>query len=66
MNDRFTDLETRIAFFEDTLEQLNLIVTRQTKQIDTLEIQNQALMQRVRDLSEMSKPEVLDEAPPHY
>ena len=66
MNDRFTDLETRIAFFEDTLEQLNDIVTRQAQQIETLEIQNKALMERVRDLSESSRPDILNEAPPHY
>lgn len=66
MNDRFTDLETRIAFFEDTLEQLNQVVTRQSQQIGTLEVQNKNLMQRVRDLSEMNSPEILNEAPPHY
>ena len=66
MTDRFVELETRIAFFEDTLEHLNHVVTRQSQQIDTLEIQNKAIMQRLRDLSDLSKPEVLDEAPPHY
>jgi len=66
MNDRLIELETRIAFFEDTVEQLNQVVTRQSAQIETLTVQNKAIMQRLRELRELGKPEILDEAPPHY
>lgn len=62
---RITDLEIKLSFAEDTVEQLNQVVTRQQAQIDRL----------IRELVELrdraaAEPGVQanlrDELPPHY
>ncbi|MDO8909559.1 MAG: SlyX family protein [Pseudohongiella sp.] len=70
-HEQLVDLQTRFAFQEDNLQALNDIVTRQQKQIDTLERELQShreklgeLMQAVADRGPGSAP--MDERPPHY
>jgi SlyX protein len=69
MNDeRLIDIETKLAFQEDIIQELNQVISRQQQQIDQLILQYRALAGRVASL-----PDVLagmnksgDEIPPHY
>lgn len=65
---KMIDLETRIAFQEDTLNALNDIVTQQQLQIDNLEKTSLSLVNRIRNLSTIMNlgHEHVDEKPPHY
>jgi SlyX protein len=65
---KMIDLETRLAFQEDTLNALNDIVTQQQLQIDRLEKTSKSLVDRIRNLSTImnSGDEYVDEKPPHY
>lgn len=68
---RIISIETKIAYQEDTITQLNDVVCKQQMQIDSLERLTQQLLGRVRDLSELSGRSaevfsVADERPPHY
>ena len=65
---KMIDLETRLAFQEDTLNALNDIVTQQQLQIDRLEKTSKSLEDRIRNLSTIinSGHEYVDEKPPHY
>ena len=68
---RIISIETKIAYQEDTIEQLNAVVCKQQIQIDALELITQQLLSRVRDLSEASAQSgdtslAADERPPHY
>lgn len=68
---RIISIETKIAFQEDTIAQLNEVVCKQQAQIDILERQMQQLIGRVRDLSETATQSgetysAADERPPHY
>lgn len=68
---RIISIETKIAYQEDTIAQLNEVVCKQQTQIDTLERLTQQLIGRVRDLSEASAQSsgefsAADERPPHY
>ena len=65
---KMIDLETRLAFQEDTLNALNDIVTQQQLQIDKLEKTSQSLVDRIRNLSTIMNlgHEHVDEKPPHY
>ncbi len=68
MNERrLEELETKVAYQEHTIQQLNDVVGRQQKQIDLLETTCQLLINRIRDLAE-STPSgtVADDRPPHY
>jgi SlyX protein len=72
MNDkRVIEIESRIAYQDDTLLQLNDVICKQQDQIDRLEMLTQQLLNRVRDLSSNSAQGTVefsaaDERPPHY
>ncbi len=64
---RFVDIETRIAYQEDTIQQLNDVVTKQQKQIDQLEELSRLLTDRYQSLQGISNStDAADEEPPHY
>ena len=64
---KFIDLETRIAFLEDTVDDLNKLVYQQSKKIDDLQLivqnLNKHMKQVQNDITDI-KPQ--DETPPHY
>ena len=63
------DLQVRIAFLDDLVEQLNQQLTIQTREIADLKKQMQLLYQRVEasDLSEGIAPfDPMSNKPPHY
>lgn len=65
MEDRLTELETRINLTEDLVDELNLTVYRQQQQIELLQQQLRHLYQQLQE-----GPVVADnpseEIPPHY
>jgi len=64
---KFIDLETRIAFLEDTVDDLNKTVYEQAKKLDDVQLMLNNLTRHMKqvqeDITEM-KPQ--DEVPPHY
>lgn len=65
--ERFIDLESRLAHQDQLLNDLNDVVTEQQAKLMQLEELCRALIQRVRaagDGGEESNP--VDERPPHY
>ena len=67
MDARLDELETKVAFQDDLVEELNRIVAAQQAQIDLLQKQVQLLYDQVRSLA----PSHLatggeEERPPHY
>jgi SlyX protein len=63
--DRFVDIEIKLAHQEDLVESLNQRVYEQQKQIDKLEQMLSALAQHVRD-NPQGGQSPLNEPPPHY
>lgn len=66
MESRIADLEMKLAYTEDTVEELNRLLYKQQQQID-------ALIEAVRSLSDQVKTQgpkefrsLRDELPPHY
>ena len=67
MQQRIAELETQLAFQEDTLQTLNAIVTRQQQQIDKLNHDIQSLLAQMQQLGDaMQRPEAEEAPPPHY
>jgi len=67
MQDRLTELETRVAFQEQTIQELNDVVTRQQSEIDRLSRGYETLKLELLELA----PSLLasrdqDAPPPHY
>ncbi|MBK7464491.1 MAG: SlyX family protein [Betaproteobacteria bacterium] len=63
---RLTDLEIKISFTEDMVDELNRTVFRQQQQIDLLMLQIKALREQVRTAEPQEQRNLRDEIPPHY
>lgn len=69
-HDLLFDLQTRLAFQDQTVNELNDVVASQQQQIDRLQLQLKSLSDRLNGLEESVdkstgiKP--ADEKPPHY
>jgi SlyX protein len=63
---RLTDLEIKISYTEDTVEELNRIVYRQQQQIDLLIAEVRSLRDQVRTTEPGEQRSLRDELPPHY
>lgn len=66
MESRLTDLEIKISFTEDMVDELNRTVFRQQQQIDLLMLQIKALREQVRTAEPAEQRNLRDEIPPHY
>ena len=65
--ERFVDLETRLAHQDQMLQELNDVVTDQQAKIMQLEELCRSLIDRVRSLGEgLPAGDPGDERPPHY
>ncbi|MET0106446.1 MAG: SlyX family protein [Sedimenticola sp.] len=67
MNEELIDLQTRVAFQDDAIQELTLTVTRQQNQISELQTALQQLRQQVKNLtpSQVASPDE-ETPPPHY
>jgi SlyX protein len=64
---RLMDLEVKVSFMDDLVEQLNDIVARQQRQIDRLVREVVQLQNQLQDSASGSTARNLrDELPPHY
>lgn len=67
IEERLVDLETKLAYQEDTIQALNNVVCEQQKQIDQLEATCKLLIDRVGQLAAAADlGKIVDEKPPHY
>lgn len=65
--ERLIDLETRLAYQEATLQDLNDVIARQQMRISELESLCRQLMERVARIGQdIFKGSAADEVPPHY
>lgn len=63
---QMVELQTQLAFQEDTLQALDRIVTAQQQQLDKVLRINSRLEQQVSDLSSWVDEQRADERPPHF
>ncbi len=67
MNERLTELEVRVAFQDQTLQDLNEVVTRQQLEIDRLTQELEVMKSRLNGLApSMVIPREDEKPPPHY
>lgn len=65
--DRITELETKVAYQEHTIQELNDVIYRQQQQIDKVEVMCQHLMDRIQSLAASEGgQQPANEKPPHY
>lgn len=63
---QMVELQTQLAFQEDTLQALDRIVTAQQQQLDKVLRINSRLEQQVSELSSWVDEQREDERPPHF
>ncbi|MHB8741924.1 MAG: SlyX family protein [Sulfuricaulis sp.] len=67
MNERLVELEVRVAFQEQTLQELNKVVTRQQQQIDRLTQEFATLKAQFSIVApSLVIPQDQEIPPPHY
>lgn len=66
METRLTELEIKLSFTEDLVDELNRTVARQQQQINLLQDELRALFQQVQQMAPEEKSDLRDELPPHY
>jgi SlyX protein len=64
--DRFINIEIKLAYAEDMVDSLNQRIHEQQKQIDKLEQLCASLVQHVRNVSQNNGGQLPHERPPHY
>lgn len=66
-DDRFLDIETKLAYQEDLVASLNQIVSAQQRKLDELDAAYRKLVDRVVEQSEeLAALRIEDAPPPHY
>lgn len=66
MEDRVTELEIKLGFAEDLLDELNRTVFRQQQQIELLLQELRALRHQFESSLPAEKRSLAEEVPPHY
>ena len=67
IEERLVNIESKITFQEDLVEELNKLVYQQQKKLDQLEVICESLIRHIESLEETgneNKP--ANERPPHY
>ena len=63
---RLTDLEVKLSFTEDLVDDLNRTVFRQQQQIDLLVNEIRSLRDQLTNMQPEERRSLRDEIPPHY
>jgi SlyX protein len=67
IEERLTELESRVAFQDDTIQQLNDVIVRQQHDIDQLIVELQLLKQQIQTLApSLIVDQSQETPPPHY
>jgi len=63
---RLTDLEVKLSFTEDLVDDLNRTIFRQQQQIDLLINEIRSLRDQLTNMHPEERRSLRDEIPPHY
>lgn len=65
-DDHLVKIETKLSYQEDLFDQLNSIIIRQQKEIDSLKRELLLLKEKITTINESTENNNMDERPPHY
>lgn len=66
VQEKIIALETKLAYMEDFVNQLQAVSVEHTETIELLRKENKLLAQKVRDMSDLLEGDVPNRRPPHY
>ncbi len=65
-SDKIIELETKLAYMEDFVNQIQKVAVEHTETIEQLKKQNKLLAQKVKEMSDMIDGDIPNRKPPHY
>ncbi|KAA8696126.1 Protein SlyX -like protein [Pseudomonas caricapapayae] len=66
LEERVMELESRMAFQDDTIQALNDVLVQQRRELDHLQLQMAAMLQRQEEMGSQFETFEEDAPPPHY
>lgn len=66
LESRVTELESRLAFQDDTIQSLNDVLVEQSRVVERLQLQMAALLKRYEDMIGQYSSDEDEAPPPHY
>ncbi|MGV8917927.1 MAG: SlyX family protein [Pseudomonas sp.] len=66
LEERINDLESRLAFQDDTIQSLNDVLVNQQRVVDRLQLQIAALLKRQEEMGGQYETSEEEAPPPHY
>ncbi len=66
LDERVMELESRLAFQDDTIQALNDVLVAQRRELDRLQQQMSAMLKRQEELGNQFETFEEDVPPPHY
>lgn len=66
MEERLTNIEMKLAFLEDFMNQIQEVAVEQTREIQRLKKENKAMAEKLKDVSDNLQGDVPNRKPPHY
>ncbi|CAM3165459.1 hypothetical protein BZK31_24850 [Pseudomonas floridensis] len=66
LDERVMELESRLAFQDDTIQALNDVLVTQRRELDHLQLQMAAMLKRQEELGSQFETFEEDAPPPHY
>ncbi|MDO4505883.1 MAG: SlyX family protein [Spirochaetales bacterium] len=64
--ERIIQLETKLAYLEDFLNQLQAVAVENSATIEKLREENKLMAQKIRDISDQMEGDIPNRKPPHY
>lgn len=66
MMDAIIDLQIRLSYLEQTIDELNAVVTCQNQELAELQAKLRLIYQAIEDKQTVAAFDVLGDKPPHY
>lgn len=65
-DEKVIQLETKLAYLEDFMNQLQEVCVQQTKDIELLKKENKMLKEKMKELADFAEGDIPNRRPPHY
>ena len=65
-DDRITAIETKLAYMEDFVNQIQNVAVDQAKTIDKLQKEIKLMSDKIREMSDAVEGDIPNRKPPHY
>ncbi|MGN0729793.1 SlyX family protein [Treponema sp.] len=64
--EKIITLETKLAYMEDFINQLQAVSVEHTQEIERLKAENKLISQKLREVSDLLEGDIPNRKPPHY